>query len=227
MSKLITLSLNNVLLRVSSGVGTEYAKVAANYGIKIDPKEMDEIFRRNRSKFQACRKENITKPCEWWQFFLIRCLKDCGQHDHHVNTNVARHIYLHFATHRPWEAIKEATDLVEKIKSNNLELGLISNMDKRIDILLACFDLYHHFDFIIRPDMVKCEKPDPIIFKEALKYSKAESTVHVDTEIEDYRGAKKAGMKCILISQNKELPPDVDRNDVVPCISHIYDKLGI
>lgn len=85
------------------------------------------------------------------------------------------------------------------------KLGIISNFDSRLDVLLRNMKLYHYFDFVLSSYQVGFEKPDKEIFRSAMKFSeleglKPEECLHIgNTPVTDYFGAKNAGkISCII-----------------------------
>jgi len=90
----------------------------------------------------------------------------------------------------------------------HFKLGVISNFDSRLDVLLRNMKLHQYFDFVLSSYQAGIEKPDNEIFKTAMKLSelknlKPEECLHIgDTPSTDYFGARKAGWYSILIHDN-------------------------
>ena len=64
----------------------------------------------------------------------------------------------------------------------------------------------HYFDFNISAENINAGKPDPVIFKEALKETgfKAEEICHVgDHPVNDVQGSLNIGMKAIWFNEKK------------------------
>lgn len=89
----------------------------------------------------------------------------------------------------------------------HFKLGVISNFDSRLDILLRNMKLNHYFDFILGSYQAGAEKPDKEIFKLAMKASelkdlKPHECLHIgDTPVTDYFGARSAGWYSLLIHE--------------------------
>ena len=88
-----------------------------------------------------------------------------------------------------------------------LKLGVISNFDSRLDVLLRNMKLNHYFDFVLSSYQAGFEKPDKEIFKIAMKASelkdlKPEQCLHIgDTPVTDYFGPRSAGWYSLLIHE--------------------------
>lgn len=87
----------------------------------------------------------------------------------------------------------------------HFKLGVVSNFDSRLDVLMRNMKLNHYFDFVLSSYQAGFEKPDKEIFKIAMKRSelkdlKPEQCLHIgDTPVTDYLGARAAGWYSILI----------------------------
>lgn len=89
----------------------------------------------------------------------------------------------------------------------HFKLGVISNFDSRLDILLRNMKLNHYFDFVMGSYQAGCEKPDKEIFKLAMKASeikdlKPDECLHIgDTPVTDYFGPRSAGWYSLLVHE--------------------------
>lgn len=89
----------------------------------------------------------------------------------------------------------------------HFKLGVISNFDSRLDVLLRNMKLNHYFDFVLGSYQAGVEKPDKEIFKIAIKASeledlKPEECLHIgNTPITDYFGPRNAGWYSLLIHE--------------------------
>jgi FMN phosphatase YigB (HAD superfamily) len=101
--------------------------------------------------------------------------------------------------------------LQQQIESRNatvqphFKLGVISNFDSRLDVLLRNMKLHQYFDFVLSSYQAGCEKPDKEIFQRAIKMSelkdlKPSECLHIgDTPVTDYLGARAAGWNSLLV----------------------------
>ncbi|ADP77025.1 HAD superfamily (subfamily IA) hydrolase, TIGR02253 [Methanothermus fervidus DSM 2088] len=94
------------------------------------------------------------------------------------------------------------------LKCKGYKIGVISNglTIKQWEKLIR-LGIHHFFDVVVTSEEVGVEKPEPGIFKEALKRikSKAEEAVMVGDKLkEDILGAVKVGMSAVLIGDISE-----------------------
>lgn len=90
--------------------------------------------------------------------------------------------------------IKGVERVLQSLKQRDKRIGIISNMDPRLENILQEAGLRHYFEFVLPSYEAKCVKPQSDIFRIALeKYSKvnteAEECCHIgDSYIEDFLG---------------------------------------
>jgi putative hydrolase of the HAD superfamily len=133
----------------------------------------------------------------------------------------------HFKTDECWTVTPGSVKLLERLKNNNVKLGVISNFDPRLRDLLRLFDLYQYFDVIVLSHEVQLSKPDKAIFDIALKQSalpktdcNSSSLLHIgDNEKLDYVGAISAGWSARLIVD----PSKVMDAPLKSCVKDISD----
>ena len=114
-----------------------------------------------------------------------------------------------------WCAV--AADVVPTLRTlaaAGLRLGCVSNSDGHVADRLRSAGLLEHFDVVLDSGAVGCEKPDPRIFAaalDALACGPAEA-VHVgDLVAIDVEGARRAGVRPVLIDPAWAWPGGVER----------------
>jgi putative hydrolase of the HAD superfamily len=95
------------------------------------------------------------------------------------------------------------------------KMGIISNMSfaEAVPRTLRKFDIAHYFDAIIVSGFVGWRKPSPRIFNKALRALnvKAQQSVFIgDSPRADIEGAKKLGMKTVLVVEEDKKIPSTD-----------------
>lgn len=86
-----------------------------------------------------------------------------------------------------------------------MKLGVISNFDQRLEMLLKNMKLDSFLDFALNSYDVGYEKPDQRIFEKAIETAripdlKPYECLHIgDTALGDYIGAREAGWSAALI----------------------------
>ena len=91
---------------------------------------------------------------------------------------------------------------LDRLRASGLRLVVVSNADGKLLELFRDLDLERRFDHVLDSGRLGFEKPDPRIFRAALRRSGArpESTVHLGDFFEiDVVGARAAGLRAILV----------------------------
>ena len=128
---------------------------------------------------------------------------------------------LYFKYHDKYVDVAEgAIEVLNKIKSKNLYLGIISDIDNDyMEFQLEKLKIKDMFDSITTSEEVRAYKPNPQIFEKALSKAKIEGkdAIYIgDNYWRDIIGAKKVGMTAVLIGDppmeqfaTKGIEPDI------------------
>lgn len=109
----------------------------------------------------------------------------------------------------------KVANMLKELKEN-FQLGIISNVSSEEVVyqIVSNLNIEHFFEVIVTSAGFGVRKPYPGIFYYALRglgVEKIDSVIFVgDSMIHDIKGAKKLGMKTILISNNKEKLKEAD-----------------
>ena len=116
--------------------------------------------------------------------------------------------------------------VLEQLKKDGLRLGVISNIDPRLEGILQQAGIRHYFEFALSSYEAGCAKPDSKIFQIALeKYSKQATDptecCHVgDTFKTDCIGATQAGWNAVLVN---ELPNIFVKENLIKNVTQCKD----
>lgn len=126
-----------------------------------------------------------------------------------------------------WHKYPGTIELLDYLRKKELILGVISNFDERLEAILEDIRIRSYFSFVLTSYDLGVEKPDTLIFDEALRLTKKRHSINIspqqaihigDSVNNDYIGAKDAKWNAILIQHDndgnqKEIPAeDVFRN---------------
>lgn len=231
--KLITFDITDTLLKFKTNPSVEYSKVASDYGYKINESKIISSFRTSfvmmSEKYPNFGSRTELHWSEWWSMLVFDVFKQSHpEMDKNHIIEIAKILIKKYETADCWIRLNECDHkLLKNIKSSNKTVGVISNFDERIEMILKNMNLIEYFDFILSSYAVGFMKPEKQIFDEALKSCKQivkpNEALHIgNTAKLDYLGARNAGWNCILINDNS---PDVDSNHVFNSIDHFYNTL--
>lgn len=195
------------LLRVHPSVGEVYSRTAKKYGCSAEPKKIQKLFWHefNAKNIPSLRKAHCSEKNEkkWWKSVV----SEVFSHFPPIKNFDAffEELYEIFASPIVWRLYPEVQSVLKKLKKDGYILGVVSNWDSRLIKILEGLKLRKTFDLIVISALVGTAKPDPKIFKIALKKAgvKPEEALHIgDRYQDDYFGAKSAGIIPVLLSRN-------------------------
>lgn len=201
-------------------VGEHYAEVAEQFGLKLDPAALDQGFRAAWKAMppRAITPDGTPQPDDdkgWWRE-LVRLVfhgdGSSGVHGvltrgHETTLEFEKYfdvIYDHFAEPGVWRAFPEVVEVLEKLRTRGLRLGVISNFDRRLFATLEDLGLAAYFDHITISSEVGADKPHARMFQRALAAFGVESreAMHVGDDPErDWAGAEAAGLQVFRLDR--------------------------
>jgi len=113
--------------------------------------------------------------------------------------------YEHFAEAGVWELYPEVADVLEKLQTQ-FQLAVISNFDGRLRFILEQLGISKFFSDVFISSELGADKPDPEIFRRALKFIRLEpdQVLHVGDDAErDWKAATAAGLSIFQLDRQK------------------------
>lgn len=210
--KVIFLDAVGTLFGIKGSVGKAYADIARQFGVIVSAEAVNTAFFNSFTTapppiFPGVKLEDIPNyEYEWWQLIALETFQQVGVVDRFADfSQFFEQLYNHFATAEPWVLYDDVIPTLERWQKRKIELGIISNFDSRLYLVLESLNLMDFFTSITISTEVSAAKPDKKIFLESLdKHDfQAKDAWHIgDSFKEDYQGAKAAGLKAILIKRN-------------------------
>jgi putative hydrolase of the HAD superfamily len=201
------------LIRVRDGVGAQYARVAARFGVTADPSVLEREFPRAfrsapRMAFPGAPAEAIPRlERRVWLGIVMDVFAGAGllpafapgAFDAYFDA-----VYRHFEDASVWEVFPDVMPSLSALRALECPLGIVSNFDGRAVRILEGLNLAPWFASITLSSQVGVTKPDPMIFHRALAShgTVAADACHVgDSPAEDCEGARAAGLRAVLIDR--------------------------
>ena len=113
--------------------------------------------------------------------------------------------YEHFAEAGVWKLYLEVLDVLEQLRER-FQLAVISNFDGRLRLILQNLGISKYFAHVFISSELGADKPDPAIFRRALKemHLDADEVLHVGDDPErDWKAAKEAGLLVFQLDRPK------------------------
>ncbi|XP_013774847.1 rhythmically expressed gene 2 protein-like [Limulus polyphemus] len=233
--RLATFDVTNTLLKFKLPIGEEYSQTSKLYGIQSDAAQLNAAFKRQwiilNQQHPNFGATTGLEPKTWWTNLISRTFLDAG-YDYLDQTQLqtlSRHLFKAYSSKVCWQMQRGTRSLLQNLAKANVQLGIISNFDTRLQGILSEVGLLHNFDFVIDSYSAKVKKPNQEIFNLAIERVKhldiqPEQAVHIGDDLEvDYLGARNAGWNALLLTKKESLSPE-QLKIVNP--NHILNELG-
>ena len=205
--KAIFFDAAGTLIYLPQSVGYHYSFVAERIGLRLDADALD-------AAFAACWKEMpvraaIEGPREdddkgWWRELVNRVLDrvdpGLGELDRDA---FFEGVYSHFAEPGVWDLYPEVSEVLEELR-DRFQLAVVSNFDGRLRMIFEHLGLSKSFSHVFLSSELGADKPDPEIYRRALRLSQAlpNETLHVGDDPErDWQGATAAGLSVFRLQR--------------------------
>lgn len=145
-----------------------------------------------------------------------------------------------FGTKRGWEMKEDAEYTLGKLKAwrdmgNGPKIGIISNFDERLHMILEELSIKDYFDVIVTSQEVKSAKPDKEIFEVAAKavgVTDTKACYHIgDKETTDVAGALAAGWRPVRFNEDfdEDFPDwtDIETPEQQDDPTHAAEREGV
>jgi putative hydrolase of the HAD superfamily len=188
------------LFYLTKTVGDHYAYVGREVGLELDAQKLDSAF--HAAWQQMPRRPAIDGPRKnddkgWWRELVGHVVDQVAPSVNELDRdNFFEVAYEHFAEPGVWELYPEVPDLLEEL-APHFRLAVISNFDGRLRLILQHLGISNYFSYIFISSELGADKPDPEIFRRALKimHLNADEVLHVgDDPDRDWKAAAAAGL---------------------------------
>ena len=213
--KAIFFDAAGTLFYLTKTVGDHYAFVAKELGLELDSQELDRAFYSAWRKMPA--RAAIDGPREdddkgWWRKLVALILHDAAPELSELDRdNFFEIAYEHFAEAGVWELYPEVVDVLGQLKPR-FQLAVVSNFDGRLRMILEHLGISKIFSHVFVSSEVGADKPDPEIFRRALKFMKLQPNegLHVGDDPErDWKAATAAGLPVFKLDRARNSLSDL------------------
>jgi putative hydrolase of the HAD superfamily len=192
----VTFDVGGTLIECWPSVGHIYAEVAARYGARpLSPIVLNRRFKRAWKAFK-----NFGHTAADWSALVDATF--CGLIEIVPSQTFFPQLFERFSEPDAWHIFEDVLPALTALKSRGLKLGIISNWDERLRLLLAKLNLAGYFESIIISCEAGVRKPAARIFNSACAALGTEraQTLHVgDSREMDLDGARAAGLQALWL----------------------------
>ena len=226
--KVVFFDAVGTLFRVKGSVGEIYLRHAEKYGV---PRSVDMVTRVNQAFKDAFRQApppifaveqpEKLKQCErlWWFDIVHAVFYRVGMFEGF--DDYFDEVYEAFSRADAWEIYSEVPSVLQQLRTQGYELGVISNFDTRFFEIVRALKLEHLFDSITISSIAGSAKPAEKIFRHALAQHvvEPEEAMHVgDDPKEDFEGATNVNLVSVLLDRD-----GTEKGGTIPYIADLSE----
>lgn len=188
-------------------VGVDFiSEVLRAEGIKVEPVEVTDAIARLPLEFQGLRSSIRTEEAEndYNRAMITPLLANLGVQ---APTDAlllrlveSLHQYPAWCSMYP-----EVLPALQALSDRGFQLGIVANWEPSLQRCVKDFEIQHYFGAVVSSMAVGVAKPDPFIFKQALRQLEvgADHVLHVGPHLkEDVAGALSAGIRPIWLNRS-------------------------
>ncbi len=190
--------------------GIGYQQFCERHGISVDPARFDAAVRAASSILDEAQ-EHVYNH-EIFVRYTGRIIREMGGTGPAVGT-CAREIYDEWAENQHFFLYDDVAPVLRELASRGLKIGLISNSHRP----LTAFQEHFELDGLITVAVSSSEhgymKPHPSIFTAAMTLAGVEASESMmvgDSLSHDIDGARRVGMRGVLVHRSNDPAPDTD-----------------
>jgi len=207
--KAILFDAAGTLFFLTKTVGDHYAYVGHEVGLNLGAQQLEHAF--HAAWQEMPRRPPIDGPREnddkgWWRELVGHVFDQVAPSLSELDRdNFFEIAYEHFAEAGVWKLYPEVLEVLEQLRTR-FELAVISNFDGRLRLILQHLGISKYFAHVFISSELGADKPDPEIFRRALKvmHLDANEVLHVgDDQERDWKAAKEAGLLVFQLDRPK------------------------
>ena len=204
------------LFGVRGSVGEQYAKIAMDFNVSLDPRLINrafyEVFQTApRIAFPNLPQSDIPiAEYQWWRSLAEKTFSQTGDLERFLDfEGFFKSLYAYFATAEPWFIYEDTRLALDAWRQQGITLGVLSNFDSRIYAVMENLGLKDYFSSVTISTETGAAKPDSLIFEVALAKHQIEKSPdlawHIgDSFSEDYMGASAAGISAFWLNRDRQ-----------------------
>jgi putative hydrolase of the HAD superfamily len=182
-------------------------KKLGEQGIHLDSR----VFRERLHEYYAQRDQDFGETT--YHFVLRELLTGLGYAEVAETAIRSALDALYAITQVNWELEQDTLPTIQQLKSENYQLGILSNAgdDKDVQELIESFGIRTYFDFVLTSAKCYYRKPHPRAFEIALAHwniAPREAIMVGDSLMADMHGAQNLGMRTIWLTRRAQFTQD-------------------
>jgi putative hydrolase of the HAD superfamily len=212
VTRAIFFDAGHTLLFAHPDLGTVYAETTSRFGVHLEPSRFVEafipVYKESAKRYAEAGESSDAHDYAMWMDIT-------GQIHARLPALASvefapwfEALYRRFGDPDVWRMYDDVRPALERLRARRLRLGIVSNWDSRLRRICEGLGLDRQVDFLVISAEAGVRKPDPRIFGRALAAAGVgpDEAIHVgDLLEEDVEGARRAGIRGILIEREKRI----------------------
>lgn len=197
--------VGGTILHPDPGAPEIFRRVLAKRGHRLDIPAILRLVRNPESLVHLIRPLARERQTEYYRHINARVLEHLGVESDAAILDDIRDAFEEVV----WHPYPDAVATLRGLRTAGFRLGVVSNADDRLPIVLQRCGVAEYFDTVTVSVEAGAEKPDPRIFRRAVARAGAvpERALHVGDSYEaDYLGARQAGLHAVVVQRSGEPP---------------------
>jgi putative hydrolase of the HAD superfamily len=208
--KAVLFDLGGTLIKTAE-VPEIFRRILEKYGVKASFSQILEAHKANEKEFDVDTGQAELGMSFWhnWNLAIVKSLgveKDADFLAQKISESWWDYADLQFHP--------DVVDTLAQLKTKQVKTGIVTNgLKEDYEQVLQKLGAASHFDVTVGADSCSRAKPDSRIFLHAVQKLrlKPDEVLFVGDSLEkDYEGARKAGLKPLLIDREGKTPKNVD-----------------
>lgn len=221
MTRAVFFDAGHTLLYAHPDLGTVYAEATEAFGVRLPPQRYAEtfvpVFQETTRIYSGTSTASDAQDVAMWRDITRRIYDRLPALSGIPFDSWFETLYRRFGSPEVWRFYDDVVTVLRDLRARGLKIGVVSNWDTRLKSISDGLGLTPLVDFIVISAEVGVRKPDPGIFKLALDRAgvRPEEALHVgDLLEEDVQGARRAGLRAVLIDRKKRITAPAAPGDV-------------
>ncbi len=150
------------------------------------------------------------KSKDWWSTIVKNVLIDDSKSknlklDESLINQISDDIFNEFSKEKYWKKYENCDSILNELNKRNFKLGVISNFDERLFVIMKNLKIDSYFSFVCIPSNTNSYKPQHEIFKIARDQARADNDsfiIHIGDDFDlDYKASLNSNynFKSILL----------------------------
>jgi len=210
------------LLRPYPSVREIYSRIAADFGMHVDPDSLGKRFAKVFSRKTLKPLTDKATEKDWWRYVVHETFSPLTTLQHF--DDFFSTLWEFFRHADAWRLYPDTLPALRLCRDLGMKTGIVSNWDSRLPDVIKNMHIDSFFDMVAVSALVGSAKPDPALFLFALENMGVEpdEALHIgDIPDQDGLGAQQAGIFPVIIDRSEKYSGEFSR------VKSLCDAVGM